>query len=169
MSIHKKGRNETLLDRPSELRVRRRLSNGQLLSVYFRRHKSLEAGEKVVYVWTVGVHIGKGRKEANRWYHGGGAENYPLNKSTGECGLEGLVQAGKYIREFGYNLMGRRSEMQIGWIDEKRMRAYKFLLRYEGFTLYEGECIAFRNPEFYTWIPKDKGRTNEGREEIQAL
>lgn len=156
MQLHKRGKDgDTLLDRPRELRVRRKLSNGQLLSIYFKRSKAKGGvGQGIVYVWLVGVHIGNGRKEANKWYHSGTHPMQTPSQLTGKCGLEGLVQAGKYIREFGYTLMGRRSEMQIAWADEKRMRAYKFLLRYEGFTLYEDDnenpqCIAFRNPDYY--------------------
>jgi hypothetical protein len=110
----------------------------------------------------VAIHIGKGRKQANRWFHGGPrAGNY----QTGECGLEGLSMAARYIRDFGNNFMGRRSELQIGWADSKRMRAYKYLLRYEGFTMYTHEdgspkCIAFRNPKYYEWIPNEEVKTD---------
>jgi hypothetical protein len=105
----------------------------------------------------VSVHIGSGRREANAWFHG---RQGIKPAQTGKCGLEGLGMAAQYIRDFAEKFMSKRSELQIGWSDEKRMRAYMFLLRYPEFTLYKTEdgkpqCIACRNPNYYEWIGEE--------------
>jgi hypothetical protein len=150
---------ETIVQRPNMIRARYTLSNGQLLSVYFtrKRVKNKDAFWRgVIYVWSVAIHIGSGRRGANKWFNSW--TKRPIQE-TGTCGLEGLIVASRYIRAFGQHKIGSREEMQIGWADAKRMRAYRWLLRYPGFAWYaddanEGQCIAYRNPDIYEWIPK---------------
>lgn len=152
---HLKFTGETIAERPNSIRCRYKLSNGQLLSVYFTRIPNKGRSIGVKYVWMVAAHIGNGRKSANKWNN---KRHAGPEKSTGTCGLEGLAVAARYIKAFAAHKIKQGAEMQIGWPDKKRMRAYMYLLRYDGFTLYRHEdntpmCIAYRNPDYYEWIP----------------
>jgi hypothetical protein len=148
---------ETIVQRPNRVRCRYELKNGQLLSVYFTRKRVKQPEWDICFVWTVAVHIGHNRREANRWYRGMFQEH--ASKQTGDCGLEGLIIALRYIQAFCEKLCGARSELQINWSDDKRMRAYRYLLRYPGFVLYEekgkNQCLAYRNPELFKWVGSD--------------
>lgn len=150
---------ETIVSRPNMVRCRYTLSNGQILTVRFQRHvnKAIRStNEKIRKVWLVAVHIGDGKRADNRWRR----KAKGVNTSTGKCGLEGLRVALGYIHSF-CTTMGLHTELQVGWSDKRRARAYKYLLRYDNFTLYENEkgepvAIAARNPEYWIW-EDDKG------------
>lgn len=148
---------ETIVQRPNMVRCRYELKNGQLLSVYFTRRRVKQPDWDIRFVWSVAVHIGRNRREANRWFRSMFQDQ--ASKQTGDCGLEGLVIALRYVQAFCEKLCDWRSELQIDWSDEKRMRAYRYLLRYPGFVLYEekgkNQCLAYRNPEFFKWVGSD--------------
>jgi len=71
--------------------------------------------------------------------------------------LEGLRIALDYILAFANNFCGWRDELQVDWEDDKRRRAYRWLLRHPGFVEYKKDggytCIAFRHPDLYAWQP----------------
>lgn len=137
--------------RKREFRIHEILSNGQHFNMYFKKHKSAEPDGVIHGVWTVGLCISKTRKEANVWY-----DNKSKNKQnfqTGYCGLEALKKAAGYLVIFA-NILSYHSEMQVGWQDEKRRKAYRWLLRY-GFEESE-DCYIIRNPEYWSWIPKEE-------------
>ncbi|KOP81996.1 hypothetical protein AMS60_05565 [Bacillus sp. FJAT-21945] len=109
--------------RKSEVRFHEILPNGQHLNIYFQRSRNGEFNQ-----WGVGLHIGKSRKEANKWYN-----KHSKNKrarSTGTCGITGLKRALFYILHFR-DQMKTYEELIIEWEDDKRMRAYRYLKRYE--------------------------------------
>lgn len=127
-----------------EIRIHQILSNGQHFNLYFFKNKK-ECLEKVT-VWGIGFCISKTRRESNDWFKG----NLKLNnRQTGKCGLEGLKLALQYICQFVGEL-GEYEELQVGWADEKRKRAYKFLLRY-GFWEHE-DCYAMRNSQYWEYV-----------------
>ncbi len=130
--------------RKREIRVHEILSNGQHLNLYFRKFNSDESG---VGVWKIGLCISNTRKEANKWWAGKSIRKID-NKLTGKCGLEGLKKALFYILELCKCLIW--DEIQISWNDEKRKRAYKYLLRY-GFKEAK-HCYYYRNPDYWTHV-----------------
>jgi hypothetical protein len=149
-----KHEGETIIERPNMIRCRYTLSNGQLLSVFFARKRANSPMYGICYVWSVAIHIGRNRKEANRWFQ---SRNHAQDdRQTGQCGLEGLRIALRYILQFAESICVPNAEMQIAWTDDKRMRAYRYLLRFPGFIFYEDQgnpqCIAYRNPDIYEWV-----------------
>lgn len=130
--------------RKREFRIHEILPNGQHFNLYFKKHGSKEGDNRIHGIWTVGLHIGSSRKEANLWYDSAGKSKD--SRQTGTCGLEALFKAAKYITEF-VSILGFHSELQIGWQDDKRRRAYRWLLRYD-FKEYD-DCYAVRNPEYW--------------------
>lgn len=150
-----RGDNWICKERPTRLFYRSKLSNGQYLSMWFWRQRFKDPNKQVIYIWTVGAYIGS-IKGAKLWRVG-----KRRTKQTGDCGLEGLKEAARFIKSFADQL-GYREEMQIKHEDNKRHRAYKWLLRYPGFSLYEFDdktepCIAFRNLDYWEWKPSKKG------------
>lgn len=144
---------------PSKTFVRERLSNGQYLTMRFWRARAkgeAAAAGQIVYVWKVSVHIGS-RKELKQWRK---RRKGSRSKQTGKVGLEGLREAQGYILRFAMNFCSWRDELQVEWEDDKRRRAYRWLLRHPGFVLYKDEgkeyCYAFRHPDLYEWIPNIK-------------
>lgn len=125
-----------------QIRVHEVLSNGQHLNLYFLKHDCI-FGDNVT-VWSMGLCISKTRRNSNDWFKGRKTQLH--NRQTGTCGIEGLKKALNYIRQF-VGEMGEYEELQIGWADEKRKRAYKFLLRY-GFLEYD-DCYYIRNPQYW--------------------
>lgn len=157
-----RGDNWVVRETPSQVSIRERLSNGQYLTMRFWRVKAKgDIWGHVVYVWKVSVHIGS-KKEARRWRR---RKKGTRSKQTGNCGLEGLREAQGYLLRFAMNFCGWRDELQIDWEDDKRRRAYRWLVRHPGFALYvrDGKeiCYAFRHPDLYEWEPNDiKGDGN---------
>lgn len=132
-------------NRKREFRIHEILSNGQHFNMYFKKRKNSEPDGTINGIWTVGLHIGKDRKEANKWYDRKKSKSL---KQTGECGLEALVKAKDYLLQFA-NLLSFHSEIQVGWEDEKRRSAYRRLLKY-GFIECD-DCYIIRNPEYWAW------------------
>ncbi|RMD04915.1 hypothetical protein D9O40_00770 [Clostridium autoethanogenum] len=126
-----------------QIRIHERLSNGQYLNVYFMRHKAVHQ-DKIIYIWAVGVAISKTIKQANFWFNG--KKNKIDNKQTGKCGLEGLKKALYHILEF-VNKMSIKEELQVCWTDEKRKKAYNYLIKY-GF-IADKDCYSIRNPKYW--------------------
>lgn len=143
---------------PNKVRLTERLSNGQYLSMWFWRRRVKGGDDQILYIWTVGLYIGD-RKGASHW-----RRNKAMVKQTGTCGMEGLAIALDTIKAFTANF-GYREELQIMHSDIKRHRAYKYLLRYPGFTIYsygnkQDARIAFRIPDYWEWVP-NKGADEE--------
>lgn len=156
MRLFVSNKGERIVRRPNSMRCRYVLSNGQLLTVYFNRYRNRgRVGSGIRYVWLVAVHIGNGRREANRWHDRGAQER--TQRQTGTCGLEGMTVALRYVLAFANHFIGPYEELQVGWADDKRRRAYRYILRYPGFIMHEvdgkhGGFIAYRNPDIYEWI-----------------
>lgn len=136
--------------RKSQYRIRELLPNGQYLNLYFKRKKGHTTG---FFQWHVGMYISENRKESNRWY----SKKYKGKKSTivGDGTIVALRHALHAILEFKDQL-GFNEELLIGWEDERRMNAYRWLKRY-GFIDYteDGKVSAYgiRNPEYWEFIP----------------
>lgn len=140
---------------PSRITIRERLANGDWLTIWF--HRNLTTGdlakEDILYCWTVAMYIGD-RKAANRWKRGKSKKG---SKQTGKGSIEGLRLAEKYLLNVGHGWMRRRDELRILWEDDKRMRAYRWLLRHPGFNDYTDEdtgksfAIGFRHPEYWSY------------------
>lgn len=130
----------------SRLTYKERLESGQVVTVTFKRlrHKFPDEGHrKVIYCWIVRAHIGEGFRSAGRYKD-------KRNKITGRSGVAGLRVALRIIQGFA-EMMDYRDEMQIHGSEEKRRRAYNYLLRFPGF-IRSGDFIAYRNPEIYEWL-----------------
>jgi hypothetical protein len=107
------------------------LSNGQVAMIECHRDGNLHKCE----TWTVAVIIGHHRKECRRAMRRGFAR---MNKgrtacdvSTGKCGLEGLRVIKALLEEFTLWVDGAGKKVNIVCTpyDDKRKRAYKYLLR----------------------------------------
>ncbi len=136
------------LKRPSELRIREQLPNGQKRNLYFVRHRA--PGN--FYQWQVGLYIGD-RKEANLWFNHH-SKKY-CNGIKGDGSITALRCALRYIIEFANN-MSEMEELTVSWHDDKRKRAYQYLRRYGFFDYYDasGNLIALgtRNQEYWEWV-----------------
>lgn len=135
----------------SEFRYCEKLSNGQLLNVYFWRLKAVVFDEHV-FVWNVGVVISKNRKEANHWFLRDSKKKKEI--STGDCGLEGLKMAKDLILEFQHQLK-QNEYLFVAHSDEKRKRAYKWLLRYGFKEFFKGDEFhnyGIANPFYWEWV-----------------
>lgn len=151
MIIRESGPGWSVYQKPSHITYRERLSTGQVLTVKFNRlrHGMPDGGYKgVIYLWIVTVHIGNHWRESGRY-------QYKKNRITGRSGLEGLRAALRVIRSVT-PVMDYRDEMQIAGSDERRNKAYRYLLRYPGFVDGGNGLIGYRNPELYYW------KLNEG-------
>lgn len=141
---------ERIVQTPSRIRCQWKLSNGQILTVRFTmgRAKQKLTQDVIRKVWVVSAHVGNDRKQERKWIRG----KRDNNISTGTCGIEALSVARDYVLRF-CEYMSFYSEVQIAWSDKRRARAYRFLLRYAGFSLAKTidgkECIIGRNPEFW--------------------
>lgn len=100
------------------------LSNGQHVGMYFTKYPLKE--EKNTNIWLVGLCIDKSRRKCNDWYRKRQKTN--LIRNTGKCGLEGLTQGLKWLKEH-QEQMKSGDYISIHWKDEKRYRAYRYLLR----------------------------------------
>jgi hypothetical protein len=130
--------------RKHEYRIHEPLSNGQWLNLYFKKH----CNSTGIQVWTVGVCISNSIKHANKWFDTKGEYQRKYSSQTGKCGLEGLTKALKYILEFRKN-MKEKEEIHVGWHDNKRKNAYKYLLRYNFFLDLEDEIYFARNMNYW--------------------
>lgn len=135
--------------RKSEVRYCERLSNGQLLNVYFwRNQERLPHGW--MNGWKVGVIICDNRKQANRWFHKVSAKENGV--STGTCGLEGLKRAKEIVLHFRDN-MKVNDILLVTFSDRKRAAAYQRLLK-NGFEKYylEDEFKAYGSLNPKHWV-----------------
>lgn len=136
--------------RPSELRVRDQLPNGQLVSLYFIRKRT----DSQMYQWHIGLFIGGTRKQANLWFTKR-SKKYKTG-ITGDGSLTGLRWAKDIILRF-VDALNKNEELVIGWDDSKRGRAYQWLKRY-GFIGYYDEKgkfthLGIRNTQIWEWLP----------------
>lgn len=134
--------------RKREFRIHEILSNGQHFNMYFKKHHNATPDGVIHSIWTVGLCVSQTRKKANQWWSHEKKSGLG-GVSTGNVGLEALRRAAQYLMEFSYCL-SFHSEIQVGWSDDKRKKAYRWLFRY-GFVEYE-DCYAMRNPDY--WVMK---------------
>ncbi len=100
---------------------------------YYKASKVLSNGQVATIFWTqdiwaksameISVVIGKSISNNKKWYNG--HINFQGAKSTGSCGLEGLLF---FLSTIKY-LQTQYSCLTVGWADEKRYRAYGYLNR----------------------------------------
>ena len=114
--------------------------DGMPVHMYFEPNKSNR-----FTVWTVGLHIGGTRRTANDWYN----KNRKPDRITGNGSILALKYALDRLMEFA-KYMTMYEEIQVGWADERRRRAYRFLLRYPNWREAD-DCYYYRNPEY--WEP----------------
>ncbi len=127
-----------------EYRIHEKLSNGQYLNLYFGKH----CHHSGMHVWTVGLFISENIREANRFWVG----KKVRIRTTGKCGLEGLRKALNYICEFADNLKSNE-EIHVGWEDDKRKYAYRYLLKYKFYVDEDEGFYHSRNLKY--WKPND--------------
>ena len=122
-----------------EKRVHHVLSNGQVVSIYFTCKNARFDDGYDYKCWSVGVRVGARRRDNNDWYNGD--SKYEEVVSTGRCGLEAMVFAKRAITEFMRveRLDSAVQKVVVGWADEKRGSAYRYLGKL-GFALgyYDG-------------------------------
>ena len=104
-----------------------------------------------IHVWETGLCISRTRKESNKWWNGGKVSKLD-NKTTGRCGLEGLRKALKYLCEFSDQLK-ENEELHVGWADNKRKYAYRYLFKYGFLVDEESETYHKRNSKY--WNPNE--------------
>ncbi|OCZ54320.1 hypothetical protein [Dehalobacter sp. TeCB1] len=112
-----------------EYRIHERLSNGQFMNLYFSKH----CHSSGIHIWNVGLYISSNTREANNFWLG---KKVPA-KITGRCGIEGLKKAFDFIMEFAQSL-GIKDELHVGWEDDRRKYAYRYLLK-RGFLVDEDQ------------------------------
>jgi hypothetical protein len=132
-----------------QIRIHKILSNGQHLNIYFEKHSSCNP----ICVWTVGLCISKTRKQANEWWNNKKSRlsKQINNKTTGKCGLEGLLKALSFILEFRDSLP-KMAELHIEWADIKRKSAYRYLLKHNFFLDEKDEVYFSRNMNYWEKI-----------------
>lgn len=142
----------SVVKRKSEVRIFEQLPNGLYLNLYFFRERTRTKFD----VWNVAIYISRSRKEANKWFNTNSKRKKEL--ITGDGSITGLRLALNYIVEFS-RWLRLYEELVVGWEDERRRSAYRYLKRY-GFVDYldeDGKVIGYgiRNPNFYEWIDND--------------
>lgn len=144
--------------RKNRFLIKEQLSNGQWLTVFFIRKRANPKkcvqrpkypDTKIVYIWTVGIYIGDGVKAAKRWFHMDYKKRTQRDIITGNCGLEGLRKAMNHVIDFCERLK-ERDELHILCDDKRRFRAYKYLMRFNGFAQHN-DFYAFRHPNWWHW------------------
>lgn len=144
--------------RKNRVIIRDKLSNGQILTVFFNRKRADPKktewtveypNTKIAFIWKVAIHIGNDLKDGRRWYDMDYKSRVSKYGQTGKCGLEGLKKALEHVINF-CKRMGEREELQIICDDDKRYRAYRYLNRFNGFKDHGG-WFAFRHPNWWYW------------------
>lgn len=98
-------------------------------------------------VWTVGLHIGGSNRTANDWYN----KQKPYTSGiTGNGSILALKYALDRLMEFS-DLMQINEEIQIGWEDVRRRKAYRYLLRYPNWREAD-DCYYYRSPEYWNTL-----------------
>lgn len=107
----------------------KKLSNGQIASLYMTQYKASPFEDGEYDCWSVSFRIGESRKANNNWaFH----LSYRA-ESTGRCGLEGLLWARQQILKFAADHKGPKVQrIAILGPDYHRWHAYSFLKR-DGF------------------------------------
>ena len=105
-----------------------KLSNRQSIGIFFTEYST---GKRSYY--NVAMAIANKRKYILDWI----LDNYSFeNKSTGKCGLEGLVWAKKRLIEFEKSEHVRIGDViEISWSDNRRRDAYEHALKKIGYEI----------------------------------
>jgi hypothetical protein len=114
--------------------------DGQPVHMFFSPYK-----KDRFTVWTVGLFVGGSNRTANDWYNKPGKK--PKIRITGSGLLYALKFALDRLLEFA-SKMTQNEEIQIGWGDERRRRAYRYLLRYPNWNVAD-DCYFYRNPKYW--------------------
>lgn len=116
---------------------------------YYKSSKTLSNGQVVTVFWQqdiwaapameVSMVIGKSISDNKKWFND--HINFSSVKSTGNCGLEGLLFALSVIKD-----LQKQYDLTIEWMDGKRERAYAYLerlgFRYGHYTEHpEVKCL----------------------------
>jgi hypothetical protein len=124
-----------------EIRIHHTLSNGQIASMYFTVTRNVRFADGYDYdCWSVGLRIGSKRRENNDWYNDD--KVYSNHTTTGTCGLEGLLWAKDVLSAFTDKYeQGVCQMLIIKGDDNRRHRAYRRLMKEDGYTLgtYKGD------------------------------
>jgi hypothetical protein len=129
---------------------------------FFRRRTKWEEplivtgpDSKLAFGWTVAVYIGT-KKAAKKWIDTPYKKRVTQIQQTGKVGMEGLRRAYKHLIEH-CDSMGEREELHLLCEDDKRFRAYSWVLRKcNGFRAYENygkRHLVFRSPNYWYWQP----------------
>lgn len=95
-------------------KIHKTLANNQVATVFLSKKKH----NSMAYI-EVSFCIGASRRANKYWFND--KPNYRCVKSTGQCGLEGLLFCKSVIMQLaGHNVL-------INWMDDKRCHAYKKL------------------------------------------
>ena len=93
------------------------LSNGQVATIFWQQDEWAKSAMEISAV------IGKSISNNKKWYND--HPNFISVKSTGSCGLEGLLFFLSVIKD----LQKQYSCLTVEWMDDKRKRAYVYLER----------------------------------------
>lgn len=124
-------------------RIHAVLSSGQTVHIFFKPYKVNK-----FTVWNVGLFVGGSRRQANDWNNG---KRKCRNRITGNGSISALRYALKQILDFA-NALPQNAEIQIGWADEKRHKAYRYLLRFSNWAETE-DCFSYRSPLYWDRTP----------------
>ena len=112
------------------------LSNGQVATVFWQQDEWAKSAMEVSAI------IGKSISDNKKWYNGN--RNFQAIKSTGNCGLEGLLFFLSVIRD----LQKQYPCLTVEWLDDKRQRAYAYLKKV-GFQ--DGHYCSHPDCKVYFW------------------
>ena len=91
------------------------LSNGQIATIFWQQDEWCKTAMEISVV------IGKSISDNKKWYNS--HINFNAVKSTGNCGLEGLMFFYSTIKD----LQKQYSMLTVEWLDSKRENAYAAL------------------------------------------
>lgn len=114
--------------------------DGQMVHMYFWPYKA-----NGFTVWTISLYIGGSNRTANDWYTK--AKPYSHSRITGKGSVLALKYALDRLLEFAEH-MQINEEIQVGWEDERRRRAYRYLLRFPNWR-EDKDCYYYRSPEYW--------------------
>ncbi|MBP3950329.1 hypothetical protein [Bacillus suaedae] len=146
--------------RKGQYRFRELLPNGQYMHLYFTRYRS--NNENVSFEWQVTLVIldNPQRRSANLWF-----KKNKRARSTGDGSLTGMIRALYHILEFR-SALNMNEEIFVAFEDQKRCRAYRWLLRHEF-----QECIQHdtdrmigyvsRNPAIWEYVKEVNEHDNQ--------
>lgn len=111
------------------------MSNGQVATIFWQQDSWAKSAMEVSAV------IGKSISNNKKWYND--HPNFTGIKSTGSCGVEGLLFFLSVIKD-----LQKQYNLTIEFMDDKRKRAYAYLTRF-GFKYGHYTC---NNEPCYFWI-----------------